>query len=96
MALLQDLLKADMSFLHPHHDGSELYVSKIAPQIGDDVEFRLRVPAAFSPSKVFIRFFHDGEPRTREMKIGKTTSTETWWKVKVEVLNPTFHYRFLF
>jgi alpha-glucosidase len=84
-----------MSFLHPHHDGSELYVSNIAPQIGDAVEFKLRVPQSYTPTKVFIRFFHDGEPRTRELKIEKVEPTETWWKVKVEVLNPTFHYRFL-
>jgi len=84
-----------MSFLHPHHDGSELYVSNIAPKIGEKVELKLRVPNAFTPVKIFIRFFHDGEPRTREMKVEKVCATETWWKVSVEVLNPTFHYRFL-
>lgn len=84
-----------MSFLQPHHDGSEIYVSNIAPRIGDKVELKLRVPAQYSPDKVFVRFFHDGEPRTRELKRYEKSSIESWWKVKVEVLNPVFHYRFL-
>ena len=84
-----------MNFLHPHHDGSELYVSNIAPKIGDKVEIKIRVPKSTPAEKIFIRFFHDGEPRTLEMKSGRSNAVETWWKAKVEVLNPTFHYRFL-
>jgi alpha-glucosidase len=84
-----------MDLLHPHHDGSPLYVSDIEPAIGDSVQLRVRVPAAFKPEKIFVRFFHDGEPRTKELKKYKTNKVESWWRVSVEVLNPTFHYRFM-
>lgn len=81
--------------LIPHHDGSELYVSNSAPKIGDKVEFRIRIPRNLKPDQVFIRFFHDGEPRTREAKLFKKSRAENWWRVRVEVINPTFHYRFM-
>ena len=81
--------------LIPHHDGSELYVSNSAPRIGDKVEFRVRVPKKIKVDQLHIRFFHDGEPRTREAKLVKKNSVESWWSVKVEVINSTFHYRFM-
>ena len=81
--------------LIPHHDGSELYVSNSAPKIGEKVELRLRVPKKFKVDEVHIRFFHDGEPRTREAKLTKKGSVENWWSVKVEVINSTLHYRFM-
>ena len=81
--------------LIPHHDGSELYVSNSAPKIGDKVEFRIRVPKNIKVDQVHIRFFHDGEPRTREAKKVKSNSVESWWSVKVEVINSVFHYRFM-
>jgi alpha-glucosidase len=81
--------------LIPHHDGSELYVSNSAPKIGDKVEFRVRVPKKIKVDQLYIRFFHDGEPRTREAKLVKKNSVENWWSVKVEVINSTFHYRFM-
>ena len=58
-----------MKIFEPHHDGSELYVSNSAPHIGESVELSLRVPIKDKSSRVFVRFFHDGEPRTLEMKI---------------------------
>lgn len=79
----------------PHHDGSALYVSNSAPAIGDVVEFKIRIPKSYKVDEVHIRFFHDGEPRTRAAKKGKSNSVESWWSVKVEVINATFHYRFM-
>lgn len=79
----------------PHHDGSALYVSNSAPSIGDTVEFKIRIPKSYKVDEVHIRFFHDGEPRTRAAKKGKSNSVESWWSVKVEVINATFHYRFM-
>ena len=81
--------------LIPHHDGSELYVSNSAPKIGDFVEFKIRVPKKYKPEEIHIRFFHDGEPRTRKAKKISTNSVESWWSVKVDVINPVFHYRFM-
>jgi alpha-glucosidase len=81
--------------LIPHHDGSALYVSNSAPKIGDVVEFKIRIPSTLKPDQVHIRFFHDGEPRTREAKKKSTNKVESWWNVKVDVINPVFHYRFM-
>ncbi|MFM6941617.1 MAG: glycoside hydrolase family 13 protein [Candidatus Planktophila sp.] len=81
--------------LIPHHDGSDLYVSNSAPKIGEVVEFKIRIPRSTPVEEVHIRFFHDGEPRTRLAKRTKVTSVESWFSVKVEVINSVFHYRFM-
>jgi alpha-glucosidase len=83
-----------MKILEPHHDGSELYVSNSAPKIGDSVEIKIRVPAKDKCTRIFIRFFHDGEPRTLEMKRAKKFAHEQWWTVELQILNTTTHYRF--
>ena len=81
--------------MFPHHDGSDLYLSTSAPKLGELVEFRVRVPVSFPVNALMIRIYHDGEPRTFEMKISKKTNWENWWSVKVPVLNLVAQYRFL-
>ncbi|HUW87117.1 MAG TPA: glycoside hydrolase family 13 protein [Candidatus Paceibacterota bacterium] len=80
----------------PHHDGSDLYVSNSAPTLGEKVKLRVRVPKSDKVLKVWVRLFHDGEPRTFELKKGRTGTYETWWSVEIEIINPVTHYRFLF
>jgi alpha-glucosidase len=84
------------SSLFPHHDGSELYVSNAAPVIGDSVTLKVRVPHAYTFAKAFIRLYHDGEPRSFELKAGKKGDVETWWSVKVSIENLSTLYRFVF
>jgi alpha-glucosidase len=83
-----------MKILEPHHDGSQLYVSNSAPKIGDSIEIKVRVPAKDQCTRIFIRFFHDGEPRTLEMKIKKKFPHEIWWSAQLQILNTITHYRF--
>ena len=85
-----------MTLLRPHHDGSELYVSNAAPKIGESVTFKVRVPAGFTFEKCMIRFYQDGEPRTAPLKLDKKSATESWWSVKIAILNPSTAYRFVF
>jgi len=80
----------------PHHDGSELYVSNIAPELGEKVTLKIRVPSNYVFEKAMLRIYHDGEPRIFEMKESKRDSTETWYQVNVEILNLQSHYRFAF
>ena len=80
----------------PHHDGSELYVSNEAPSIGDSVTLRVRIPHTYTFEKAFIRLYHDGEPRSFELKAGKKGDVETWWSVKVAIENLSTLYRFVF
>ena len=84
-----------MSLL-PHHDGSELYVSNSAPKIGEYVTFKVRVPKDFAFEKCMIRFYHDGEPRTAPLKLEKKGAHESWWSVKIQIINPSTAYRFVF
>lgn len=81
--------------LSAHHDGSELYVSDSAPKLGDTITLKVRTPAKDSTKQIFVRFFHDGEPRTKELKVTSKGKYENWWSVKVQTLNPSFHYRFM-
>lgn len=85
-----------MTLLVPHHDGSELYISNAAPNIGDYITLKVRVPASFTFAKCMVRFYHDGEPRTAPLKREKQNATESWWSVKIKILNPSTAYRFVF
>jgi alpha-glucosidase len=80
----------------PHHDGSEIYVSNIAPEIGEKVIFKIRTPNDYLFEKAMLRIYHDGEPRIFEMKETKKDSVETWYQVTVEILNLQNYYRFAF
>ena len=80
----------------PHHDGSELYVSDIAPEIGDKVTFKVRVPSSYHFEKALIRIYHDGEPRIFEMKLSHKGTKENWYQVSVQILNIQNSYRFAF
>lgn len=84
------------NLLSPHHDGSELYVSNSAPKVGEEIELRVRIPKAYSVDQIYVRLYHDGEPRAFALQAEKKkrNDAETWWSVKVKVLNPRMAYRF--
>lgn len=82
--------------LHPHHDGSEIYVSNAAPAIGQTITLKVRVPRSYHFEKAFIRVYEDGEPRSYELKLGKASASELWLEVKIKVINLHTAYRFVF
>ena len=82
--------------LSPHHDGSALYVSNSAPQIGDIITLKVRVPNSYSFEKGFIRVYEDGEPRSYELNAGKKNEVESWYEVNISVVNLHTVYRFVF
>ena len=82
--------------LFPHHDGSSLYVSDSAPSIGDSITLKVRVPNSYHFEKGFIRVYEDGEPRSHELKAGKQNDVESWYEVKITVVNLHTVYRFVF
>lgn len=81
--------------LFAHHDGSEIYVSNSAPVIGEEIEFQIRVASDVKLDRAMVRVYHDGEPRLFEMELRNSDSAETWWGVKVLILNPVMPYRFI-
>ena len=82
--------------LEPHHDGSDLYVSNAAPKLGESVTFKVRVPNNYKFKDAVIRYYSDGEPRTAHLKRISKTRVESWWGVKIQILNYSTRYRFLF
>ena len=80
----------------PHHDGSDLYVSNSAPKIGEQVTLKIRVPNDYLFEKAMLRIYHDGEPRIFEMKLSSKNEVESWYQVKVQILNLQSSYRFAF
>lgn len=80
--------------LLPHHDGSELYLSSLTPEIGEKVVFKFRAPINFKIEKAILRAYLDGEPRFFEMKRA-IHDDEQWWSATVEVINRKTPYRFL-
>ncbi|MFM2126607.1 MAG: hypothetical protein RL287_85 [Actinomycetota bacterium] len=83
-------------FLLPHHDGSELYVSRRLPRLGERVNLRVRVPLGFTFQDALVRFYRDGEPRYLPLRKVASTSREEWWQVSLELTNRVTKYRFLF
>jgi alpha-glucosidase len=82
--------------LHPHHDGSEIYVSDAAPIIGQEITLKVRVPKSYHFEKAFIRVYEDGEPRSYELEFTKSDTKEVWLQVKIKVVNLHTIYRFVF
>ena len=80
----------------PHHDGSDLYISNSAPAIGDLITLKVRVPNDYLFEKAMLRIYHDGEPRIFEMKLSSKPEVESWYQVKVQILNLQNSYRFAF
>ncbi|GAA2009867.1 glycoside hydrolase family 13 protein [Microbacterium ulmi] len=85
-----------MSALLPHHDGSTLYVSNLAPQLGETVRVRLRVPERYGPLvAVRTRSNPDHEPEwTDAASLGVADGWE-WWEAPVTVHNPRHGYRWV-
>ncbi len=78
----------------PHHDGSEIYLSKSTPEIGGRLTFKFRASRDFPIETAILRLYHDGEPRFFPMS-KKLIKDEQWWQVSVPILNQKTPYRFL-
>ena len=83
-------------FGHPHHDGSDLYVSNSAPKIGDKVTLKVRVPKGYTFDEAYIRLYEDAEPRTHKLEEKSSSKTERWFEVKIQIINIHTIYRFVF
>ncbi|MGL4257578.1 MAG: alpha-amylase family glycosyl hydrolase, partial [Microbacterium sp.] len=82
--------------LVPHHDGSALHVSALAPELGDVVRVRLRVPAGYGPlAAVRTRSNPDHEPEWTDAALLGTAGGWDWWDAPVTVRNPRHGYRWM-
>ncbi|MDQ4054819.1 MAG: glycoside hydrolase family 13 protein [Actinomycetota bacterium] len=79
----------------PHHDGSPLYLSDDAPQLGDWVTVLLRVATSDPVDAVWIRTTYDAEPVFHECHVEHEECGSVWWAGQLPVHNPVTHYRFL-
>ncbi|MGP3960512.1 glycoside hydrolase family 13 protein [Nonomuraea sp. 3N208] len=84
----------------PHHDGSALYVSEQAPELGSRVTLWLRAPLSAGVTGVHVRTVHDGEPRyfaaeRTSRDIRGFGGTDVWWRAEITAVNPVTPYRFL-
>lgn len=84
-----------MSLTDPHHDGSALHVSDLAPELGDTVAVWVRVPDTAGVDEVHVRATPDAEPEFTEAKVDRRARGETWWRADVELRNLVTSYRFL-
>lgn len=85
-----------MNALRPHHDGSPLHVSDLAPALGDIVTVRLRVPTGYgSLAAVRTRSNPDHEPEWTDAVRAGTADGWEWWEAPVTVRNPRHGYRWM-
>lgn len=78
-----------------HHDGSALYVSTMAPELGDVVEVRLRTPLELDLDSVHVRVLHDGEPRFFSASVDEVSGQERWYIARMPIRNRRTVYRWL-
>ncbi|THG32068.1 glycoside hydrolase family 13 protein [Naasia lichenicola] len=80
----------------PHHDGSVLHTTAVAPALDETVILRLRIPEHFGTvADVQLRSVVDHEPRyTRAMLVGAADGWG-WWEVPLLAENPVIRYRWL-
>jgi alpha-glucosidase len=82
--------------LLPHHDGSPLYVSTLAPALGEVVLVRLRVPSGYGPlAAVRTRSNPDHEPEWTDASLVGSVDGWDWWEAPVTVRNPRHGYRWM-
>jgi alpha-glucosidase len=79
----------------PHHDGSELYADQGPYELGQDVTVRLRVPAGYGESDVWIRALSDAEPVRIPTTRVREDEHERWYEGVVRVHNPVANYRWM-
>lgn len=79
----------------PHHDGSEMYVPERPGELGDRTTVLLRVPRRFGVDRVVLRFLREGEPRSVEATVDRTTPSDVWWRATFPVWTTTTPYRWL-
>ncbi|MDO8306780.1 MAG: glycoside hydrolase family 13 protein [Actinomycetota bacterium] len=78
-----------------HHDGSALYVSSLAPKVGDMITLRLRTHRDHQPAVVILRTVHDGEPVNVAAEPKEGDGVDVWWTATVSARNVRTHYRWL-
>lgn len=78
-----------------HHDGSDLYVSRRNPTLGEVVTVFVRGAVASGVTRVFARVISDAEPKLIPAAIDRRTPHEIWWRATVRAYNPVTRYRFL-
>lgn len=78
-----------------HHDGSERYVSKLHPRLGETVRLRLRVSHLAPIRRIILRAFPDGEQALTDMRRATTEPPVQWWEIDLPIEEPITHYRFI-
>lgn len=78
-----------------HHDGSEKYVSKLHPRLGESVTLRLRISHLAPIQRVILRTFPDGEQALTIMHPAETEAPVQWWEAVLPIQEPTTQYRFI-
>jgi alpha-glucosidase len=82
--------------LHPHHDGSILYVPNQKPKLLESVKLRIRIHEALGKVKsVRVRFSESGEAfPTADAKVVRKASGWSWFETSMVMHNPHMNYRF--
>jgi len=78
-----------------HHDGSEKYVSKLYPRLGETVRLRLRIMPGAPVRRIILRTFPDGEQALAVMSPGPDDPAARWWEIDLPIVEHVTHYRFI-
>ncbi len=83
--------------LHPHHDGSVLYVPNQHPKLLDKLKIRIRVHSALGRVKELrVRYSESGEAFPSEPAVVIHKDGQWWWyETSIVMHNPKMNYRFM-
>jgi alpha-glucosidase len=78
-----------------HHDGSPLYLSDTALELGGSAEVAVRVPRKLAVDAISVRVVVDAEPRYVAARRDRADDDAVWWRAELPIDNPVVRYRFL-
>lgn len=79
----------------PHHDGSDFCVLERPDRLGGEAVVRICLPRGTPADMVAVRYVKDGEPHVERAEIDVRNEEETWWRARIQVVNPLTRYRWL-
>lgn len=72
-----------------------MYVSNSSPELGEQLELRLRISRHHQPESIVLRTVRDGEPHVVMAECEGVVGPDAWWVARIAVRNVVTHYRWL-
>ncbi len=76
-------------------DGTELFLSKSCPKIGEEVTIAIRILKDSPIKRIYIRYLQNGEETVKEMSLSDIDGELLYYKCKIVINQNTIQYHFI-